>query len=399
MPAMSDLLTMEEALALVLERVRPLPAERVPLAEAAGRVLAEEVRAAVDLPPFRSSAMDGFAVHAADTPGTLPVGGRVAAGRPAERPLSAGETMGIATGAVVPDGADSVVPLEFVVDRENSVEFPDGIEAGKNVRPVGGDVRAGEVVLTAGTALSAAHLGAAAAVGVAEVTCSRRPRVAVLSTGTELRRPGEELGPGQIYESNSVLLAAAAVAAGAEVERLEPVADDEAAHREALARGLDADVFVSSGGVSVGPHDLVRSAGGELGVEEVFWRVAVKPGKPVSFGVREGTLVFGLPGNPVSALVGFELFVRPALRALQGVPDPGPRFLRASLAAPLRRLSSRDQLVRARTTLADGELVLQPLSGQDSHMIVRAAAADSLVHVPRGEGELAAGVTVRYLPL
>jgi molybdopterin molybdotransferase len=399
MPAMSELLTMEEALALVLERVRPLPAEPVPLEEAAARALAEEVRAAVDLPPFRSSAMDGFAVRAADTPGTLPVGGRVAAGRPAERRLAAGETMGISTGAVVPDGADSVVPLEVVVDRENSVEFPDPVEEGANVRPVGGDVRAGEVVLAVGTVLSPAHLGAAAAAGVAAVTCSRRPRVAVLSTGTELRRPGEELGPGQIYESNSVLLAAAAAGAGAEVERLEAVADDEQAHRAALARGLEADVFVSSGGVSVGPHDLVRSAGGDLGVEEVFWRVAVKPGKPVSFGVRAGTLVFGLPGNPVSALVGFELFVRPALRALQGVPEPGPSFLRASLASPLRRLSARDQLVRARTTVADGELVLQPLSGQDSHMIVRAAAADALVHVPRGEGELAAGATVRYLPL
>jgi molybdopterin molybdotransferase len=399
MAAMSELLTMEEALALVLERVRPLPAEPVPLAEAAGRALAEEVRAAVDLPPFRSSAMDGFAVLAADTPGTLPVGGRVAAGRPAERRLAAGETMGISTGAVVPDGADSVVPIEAVVEIDNSVEFPDPVEEGANVRPVGGDVRAGEVVLAVGTVLSPAHLGAAAAVGVAEVTCSRRPRVAVLSTGTELRRPGEELGPGQIYESNSVLLAAAAAAAGAEAERLEPVADDEEAHRAALARGLEADVLVSSGGVSVGPHDLVRSAGSGLGVEEVFWRVAVKPGKPVSFGVRADTLVFGLPGNPVSALVGFELFVRPALRALQGVSEPGPSFLRASLAAPLRRLSSRDQLVRARTSVVDGELLLQPLSGQDSHMIVRAAAADALVHVPRGDGELAAGATVRYLPL
>jgi len=399
MPPMGDLLTIDEALALVLERVRPLPSERLPLAAAAGRVLADDVLARVDLPPFRSSAMDGFAVRAEDTPGTLPLALRIAAGRPAGRPLARGETMGISTGGVVPDGADTVVPIEVVVDRANSVEFPDAVESGANVRPAGGDVRAGHAVLAAGTTLSAAHLGAAAAAGAAELACYRRPRVAILSTGTELRRPGEELEPGQIYEANSVLLAAAAGGAGAEVERLEPVADDEGALRVALERGLRADVLISSGGVSVGPHDLVRSVGGELGVEEVFWRVAVKPGKPVSFGVRGRSLVFGLPGNPVSALVGFELFVRAALRALQGDSEPGPRFLPGSLASPLRRLGSRDQLVRARSSVEGGATVLCPLSGQDSHMIVRAAEADALVHVPRGEGELTAGEAVRYLPL
>ena len=169
--------------------------------------------------------------------------------------------------------------------------------------------------------------------------------------------------------------------------------DDEDAHREAIARALEADVVVSSGGVSVGPHDLVRRVAAELGVEEVFWRVAVKPGKPISFGVRDATLVFGLPGNPVSTLVGFELFVRPALRALEGERDPGPRFRQASLARPLRRNDARDELVRARWR--DG--ALEALGGQESHMIVRAAAADALVLVPRGEGELAGEVS--YLPL
>ena len=399
MPPMGDLLTTDEALALVLDRVRPLPSERVPLAAAAGRVLAEDVRARVDLPPFRSSAMDGFAVRAEDTPGTLRVALRIAAGRPTGRPLAPRETMGISTGGVVPDGADTVVPIEAVVEKDNSVRFPDAVERGANVRPAGGDVRAGRRVLAAGTTVSAAHLGAAAAAGAAELTCFRRPRVAILSTGTELQRPGEELEPGQIYEANSVLLAAASGGAGAEVEQLEPVADDEGALRAALERGLRADVLISSGGVSVGPHDLVRAVGGELGVEEVFWRVAVKPGKPVSFGVRGRSLVFGLPGNPVSALVGFELFVRAALRALQGDPEPGPRFLRGRLASPLRRLGSRDQLVRARSSVEDGATVLTPLSGQDSHMIVRAAEADALVHVARGDGELAAGEAVRYLRL
>ena len=231
------------------------------------------------------------------------------------------------------------------------------------------------------------------------MACARRPRVVVLSTGTELRAPGEKLGPGQIYESNGPMLAAALAAAGALVERLGPVPDDEAEHRRALERGLEADVLVSSGGVSVGPHDLVRRILGELGVEEEFWGVAVRPGKPVSFGTRGTTLVFGLPGNPVSSLVAVELFVRPALLALQGAARPGPNYELARLASPVRRNGMRDELVRARTIRSDGETQVEPVSGQESHMIARAAAADALVLVPRGEGELAAGEAVRYLPL
>ena len=196
------------------------------------------------------------------------------------------------------------------------------------MRPIGGDVRAGDVLLEAGTVLGAAQVGALAAAGVAEVACARRPSVVVLSTGTELRAPGDELGPGQIYESNGPMLAAAFEDAGAIVERIGPITDDEESHRTALVRGLAADVLVSSGGVSVGPHDLVRRILAELGVEEDFWGVAVRPGKPLAFGSRGATLVFGLPGNPVSALVAVELFVRPALLALQGAAQPGPAATR-----------------------------------------------------------------------
>jgi molybdopterin molybdotransferase len=399
MHPMPPLLSIEEALARVLLQARPLEAERVPVAEAAGRVLAEEVRSRVDLPPFPSSAMDGFAVRAADTPGRLPIVFRVAAGLPADRPLDPGEAMEISTGGVVPEGADAVVPIENVVVSGNDVEVEEAAPSGAHIRPVGGDVRAGTALLAAGTVLGAAQVGALAAVGVGEVACARRPRVVVLSTGTELRSPGEELAPGQIYESNGPMLAAGAASAGALVERIGPVADDEAAQREALERGLQADVLVSSGGVSVGPHDLVRRLSAELGVEEDFWGVAVRPGKPVSFGTRGATLVFGLPGNPVSALVAVELFVRPALLALQGAADPGPRYEAARLAAPLRRHAVRDELARARTSRVAGGTLLEPVSGQESHMIARAAAADALVLVPRGDGELAAGEVVRYLPL
>ena len=395
----ADLLSMEEAQRLVLERVRPLPPERIPLDDAAGRVLAEPAVAVVDLPPFDSSAMDGFAVRAADTPGRLPVGFRIAAGRPAPRPLEPGEAMAIATGGAVPDGADSVIPVEYVVDHGNAVEIQEAVEQGVFVRPRGGDARRGAVVVEPGVRLGPGHLGALAAAGVAEVHAARRPRAAVLTTGSELRTPGEELEPGQIYEANGVILAAQLASAGAVVDRLSAVADEEAAHREALERGLVADVLVTSGGVSVGPHDLVRDVGAELGIEEVFWRVAVKPGKPLWFGVRAGTLVFGLPGNPVSSLVCFELFVRPAVLALQGVSQPGPRFTPGTLTSAVRRNSARDELARARTTLVDGEVTLEPVSGQESHMIVRAAEADALVLIPRGEGELPAGARVRHLQL
>jgi molybdopterin molybdotransferase len=396
----ADLLTIEEAQRLVLDRVRALPSERVRLEEAAGRVLADDATSVVDLPPFPSSAMDGYAVRSEDTPGTLSVAARIAAGRPAPRELRAGEAMAIVTGGVVPDGADAVVPIEYVVDHDNDVEIPAAVVAAANVRPRAGDLRAGETVVGRGVSLGPAQLGALAAAGVAEVACGARPRASVVTTGTELRSPGEQLGPGEVYEANGLILATQLRSAGAVPERLAVVADEDDAHREALGRGLASDVLVTSGGVSVGPHDLVRRIEAELGVEEVFWRVAVRPGKPVSFGVRERTLVFGLPGNPVSSLVGFELFVRPAVLALQGHADPLPRFVPGRLAAALKQNRGRDQLVRARSRGdADGAVVLEPLVGQESHMIARAAGADALVLVPRGEGELAAGTTVRYLRL
>jgi len=396
---MAELLSLGEAQARVLERVQTLESERVAVPQAFGRVVAEDARSLVDLPPFASSAMDGFALRAADTPGRLPVVARIAAGVPAPRSLEAGEAMAIATGGVVPGGADAVIPIEVVVDHDNEVEVPAAVGQGDNIRPRAGDVAAGDTVVTQGARLHAAQIGALAAAGVEEVVCARRPRVAVLATGTELRRPGEPLGPGDVYEANGVLLASALAAAGAHVDVLPVVADDEAAHRAALEVGLLADVLVTSGGVSVGPHDLVRGLLRELGVEEVFWGVAVKPGKPAAFGVLGRTLVFGLPGNPVSSLVGCELFVRPAVRALQGDRQPGPVYHEGRLARAVRRNSQRDEFLRARVRMADDGVLLEPVTGQESHMIVRAAGADALVHAPRGDGELAAGERARYLPL
>jgi molybdopterin molybdotransferase len=396
---MAELLSLAEAQARVLERAKPLDSEPVPVAQAYGRVLAEDAHAVVDLPPFPSSAMDGFAVRAADTPARLPVVARIAAGVPAPRALEPGEAMAIATGGVVPDGADSVIPIEYVVEHDNEVEIPDAVGQGDNVRPRAGDIAAGSVAVPRGARLHAAQIGALAAAGVVEVACGRLPRVAIIATGTELRRPGEQLGPGEVYEANGVLLASALAAAGAHIDVLPAVADDVDAHRSALEVGLLADVLVTSGGVSVGPHDLVRGLLRELGVEQIFWGVAVKPGKPVTFGVRARTLVFGLPGNPVSSLVGCELFVRPALLALQGAAEPGPTYAEGRLGTRVRRNKKRDEFVRARVRASADGVVLEPVTGQESHMIVRAAGANALVYAPRGEGELAAGERVRYLPL
>jgi len=269
----------------------------------------------------------------------------------------------------------------------------EAVANGDNVRPRGGDTARGDLVVAAGAVLGPPQLGALAAAGVAAVECARVPHAVVLPTGSELRPPGADLAPGEIYESNSVLLGAQLASAGVAAKILPPAIDDEATLRAALELGLEADVLLTSGGVSVGPHDLVRTLLAELGVEEVFWGVAVRPGKPLFFGVRDATIVFGLPGNPVSTLVGFELFVRPALAALQGAADPGPHYLPGRLARSIRRNPARDDLMRA---VANGD-ELETLSGQESHMIARAAAANALVLIPRGDGELAAGSHVSWL--
>jgi molybdopterin molybdotransferase len=398
-PTVASLLTLEEAHELLLKAVRPLAAETVPITAAGGRVSAQDVHARVDLPPFASSAMDGFAVHGEDLPGTLRIVGESAAGRPFDAELEPGTAAAISTGAVVPDGADAVVPIENVVVRDNEVEISGAVQPGAHIRPRGGDINAGEVVVPAGARLTPGRLAAAAAAGVAGLSCARRPQVVVLATGSELVLPGGELRPGEIYETNSLMLHAELREADAEVAIGPPVADDEQTLREALELGLTADVLVTSGGVSVGEHDLVRAVERELGVEEIFWRVSIKPGKPVSFGVRGETLVFGLPGNPVSSLVGCELFVKPALRALQGIADPLPSFEPGRLAVGLRRNEERDEFVRARARVDGDALVLDPITGQESHMIVRSSGADALVHIPRGNGELAAGSPVRWLRL
>jgi molybdopterin molybdotransferase len=308
--------------------------------------------------------------------------------------------MAISTGGAVPEGADAVVPLELVEESDEAIGVPEPVAQGANVRERAGDVSAGDIVLEPGARLGPAQVAALAAAGVSEVQCSKRPRVGILVTGSELRQPGEPLGAGEIYESNGLLLATALQLAGAVPAQLGVVADDADEHERAMERALlGFDMLVTSGGASVGPHDLVRATQAKLRVEELFWGVSVKPGKPVAFGVRRDHLVFNLPGNPVSVLVTFELFVRPAVNVLLGVPDPLPEYRPGILASTVKRNPHRDEYVRATRRREGDTVVLDPLPGRESHMIASAARADALVAVEAGDGELAAGEEIRYIAI
>ena len=397
---MSDvsLLSVDRALDVVLGQVQPLPVEAVPLEAAAGRVLAEPLVAMMDLPPFTNTAMDGYAVRAADAPGELEVVGESAAGAPFDSVLGPGQAVAISTGAVLPEGADSVAPIEWVQLSAGgaSVSIPREVPHGYAIRAAGSDVRSGADVLPAGIRLGPGQIGAAASLGLSSVPCGRLPRVAVLTTGSELLEPGAPLGPGQIYDSNGPLLRAALASAGAKVTLIPAALDTRESHRAAIEQALSHDVVLSTGGVSVGEHDLVREIERELGVRELFWRIALKPGKPLSFGVREQTLVFGIPGNPVSVLVCFELFVRPALAALQGARNPHPAFARVRLASDVAPNLERDEMVRVQYL---GQGLVAPLRGQESHQLALSALSDGLARIPMGSGTLAAGTEVDYLAL
>jgi molybdopterin molybdotransferase len=387
--ALIDIATARER---VLAAVSPLPTESVELAAALGRVLAEDLASAHDLPPFDSSAMDGYAVLAGPA-AELAVVGESRAGHPAGRELSSGEAIAISTGAQIPDGADAVVPVERVEKHDGRVTVPE-TPPGNHVRRAGEDVRAGEVVVHAGSTLGPAELAVAASVGRDALVCGRQPRVAVLVTGDELVGPGVPLGPGQIRDSNTTALAAQAERAGAEVVSREVVPDNLEATTSALGAALDrADVVCVSGGVSVGPHDHVKPALRSLGVEERFWGVALKPGKPTWFGTREDTLVFGLPGNPVSAMVTFHLFVRPALRALAG-GDPGDARTTGVLDQPVERNPVRDQVLRCRLSAEDDGWHVLPTKAQESHVLTSMVGAGAYALVVAGEGEVPAGERV-----
>ena len=420
MPA-PTLLSLEDARRRILADVQPLRSEMLPLREALGRVLAADTTARLTMPPWDNSAMDGFAVRSEDVaaaseavPVRLAVVGEVAAGHVPDVHVSPGTAVRILTGAMLPPGADAVVPVEDTDAAAGVSDLPDhvGIRVaavpGAHVRRVGSDIRIGEPLLPAGTRIGPAAVAALAATGHVDVVVHRRPRVAVMATGDELRPSGEPLGPAAIPDSNSESIVAQVLAAGAEPVRLGIAVDDVDAVRERVVEGiLVADVLVASGGVSVGARDVVKEVFEEVGSLDL-WRVAVQPGKPLAFGRAArpdgGTcLLFGLPGNPVSSFVTFELFVRPVLRRLRGeAPTQGRPSVRAILAEPVSKSEGRRAFIRVRLSDepgADGRYHASLSGGQGSHVLSALAVANGLAVIPEGVAALPAGAEVEVIRL
>ena len=378
------MLTLDEAYRRLLARAHVTGTESVPLTEAVGRVLAEPmVLAAVDVPPFANSAMDGYAVRAADTPGSLRVIGEVAAGATELPTVEPGTAAGIMTGAPLPPGADAVVPIEDVSEADGSVSIPAGVLSANHVRAAAHDTRAGDEICLPG-ALTPAKIAVLASLGIGDVTVRGRPVVAILSTGNELVGPGEALGPGQIHDANGVALAAAVIEAGGEPLLLPRQLDEVWPIESALMDAArDADLVVTSGGVSVGRHDYVRAVLEKHGSLD-FWRIAVQPGKPLAVGALGGATVIGLPGNPVSALVTFELFVRPFIRTMLDLGGDGRLHVRATPTERIAKDTARRAFLRVNVWHEDDQIHARPAGGQASSQLRPMADANALLIVPEG---------------
>jgi molybdopterin molybdotransferase len=402
------MISVAEHLGRILDVVQPLSPLALGLMDAHGCVLTEDVVAPAPLPGFDNSAVDGYAVRLADVasateqePVVLPVTGDVAAGPASPLRVSGGSCVRIMTGAMVPAGADAVIPVEWTDGGVATVVVRRAPSAGANVRRAGEDVAEGDTVLTAGTHLGAVQIGLAAAVGRSRLLVRPRPRVVVVSTGSELVEAGQPLGPGRIVDANSPALTAAAVEAGAIAYRVGIVPDDPRALAATLEDQLvRADVLVTSGGVSVGAYDVVKEVLSQLGTVS-FDKVAMQPGMPQGFGTigPDATPVFGLPGNPVSALVSFEAFVRPALRKMLGAtPLERPR-VRAVTSSELRSPRAKTSFLRVALTVEEGRYVVTPVSGTGSHLLAGMSRATALAVVPEGVELVAAGDVVEVLVL
>jgi molybdopterin molybdotransferase len=404
---MPEMLAVERALALVLDAAPTLPAERVALDLAAGRLLREEVRAPEDVPSCDLSRMDGYALQATDLRDPerpLKVIQEIAAGADPGRlvALLPGTAARIMTGAPLPPGADVVVLVEDsepVPGDPAMVRLRSQARLGDNLARRGADVRRGDRLLEPGDRVEAGEIGVLAACGRVQVDVGRRPRVAVLATGDELVPPGETPGPGRLRNSNGPMLLALARRAGAETRDLGIAADSREALRAALAAGLESDLLLLSGGVSMGVYDLVGESLRALGVEILFERVAIRPGKPFTFGRRGGALVCGCPGNPVSSYVVFQLFVRAALRKMIGYPDPAMRPVRGVLRDAVRQRPGRTAYLQARASWTDGGYRVEVLPTTGSADVVSCARGNSLAIVPADCSGLAAGAEIDLLLL
>ena len=378
------MLTVEEALHQILSRVSPLPTERVSILSALGRALAEPIVSGRELPPWSNSSMDGYAVRADDTrraPARLAVVGTVTAGALPTREVRAGEAIRIFTGAPLPEGADAVVPQEDTETTDGHVTLKRTVDTGAYVRPRGEDLRVGDAVLAPGVAIGPAEIGLLATLGMSQVLVHRRPRVAILSTGNELAELGREPAAGQIPNTNSYSLYAQVLEAGGDPMNLGIAGDGLDAIEERLRWGAGADLLLSSAGVSVGDLDLVKTALTRAGAELHLWQVSMRPGKPITFGSVQGRPVFGLPGNPVSAMVTFELFVRPALRRLAGFRAIHRTRLRARALAPIDNPGVRRGYLRVTLERQGGEWGARLTGDQGSAILTSMVRADGLAIV------------------
>ena len=388
----------EEALAIIQSRIPLLGDEEVPLARAGGRVLREDCLADIDLPPFARATMDGYALRAADAskvPARLRLVGTIAAGTSLDRALSAGEAAKIMTGAPLPAGADAVQKIEVTRAAGDYVEIDEPVERGQFITPAGSEAARGQVVINAGTPITAAEVAVLATFGYARVRVGRRPCVAVLATGTELVEVEERPRPAQIRNSNNYALTAYAERAGAAVTARGRAEDDEALLLEKLRQALrDCEVLILSGGVSMGDYDLVKGALKKLGAEFFFEKVALRPGKPLVFGRLGETILFGLPGNPVSAAVTFNLFVRPALLQMMGATETAPTTVRAFLTERVKPARERRSYLPGQLRLTEGRAEVRRLRWGGSSDLVGFRPADALIVVPAGTEPLPPGQLV-----
>ncbi|MCL5735472.1 MAG: molybdopterin molybdotransferase MoeA [Actinobacteria bacterium] len=402
----AKMISIEEARARILAAAIPLPAEERPLTEVLNSVLAEDITAPHSVPPFDNAGMDGFAVKAADTveaaqdaPTLLRVTMTLPAGTPADGPIGPGEAAKIMTGAPLPEGADAVIQSELAEDLGSEVRILQAVKPGRNVRRAGEDVSVGDRVLAAGTVLGPAEIGVIASLGYPRIQVHRRPRVALISTGSELVEVDQPLGPGKIRNSNGYALRAQCQQLGIDADMLGIVPDDYECTRNMILRGLDYEVLLTSGGVSVGEFDFIKDIQDELGVERRLWGVSMKPGKPLAFGVRDRTLVFGLPGNPVSAMVSFELFVKPALLRLMGHRRAIKPTYRAVMAEDVVASDSRTYVVRVRAWRENEIWHVSSTGPQGSGMLRSMVGANGLAFVPGGPQGVRAGDEVDFLLL
>ena len=399
------MISVEEALERILAQITPLPVTSVPLPQALGLVLAEDVITQEDIPPFANSAMDGFALLSKDSqprdgqPPRLRITGEVAAGYVADHAVEEGTTMRIMTGAPVPPGADTVIQVELTrSENPEWVEIQQAVPPGNNIRPAGEDMRRGQKILSRGSEIGPWEIGVLATLGWATVPVIQRPRVAILSTGDEVIDVSEPLSPGKIRNSNGYLLEAAAQRAGAEPHRLGIARDTIESLREKFSEAVTHDLIITSGGVSVGDFDLVKDIMREQG-EINFWRINMRPGKPVAFGQIGGVPLLGLPGNPVSAAVTFELFARPVIRKMMG----HTRLLRPQVEVVVEDgvsdVAMRRHYVRARVEWRDGRFVAHTTGNQGSHITTSLLNANALVIVPEGGVEVHPGDTAKAIML